>query len=154
MNKLTDEEIINALECCIKSTSRYDCEELQCPACEKKGCYFNRIIEDDYPQNLIEGLSIALLDLINRKKAESERLKKEAENYKHFYKYSAILLAQAYETAEDVSKNWETAKFKAVTDFAHKLKKFAYLDRDKNSVVSVLDINRLLKEKITSMEKR
>ena len=74
IEEMTDAEIIKALECCIHSASREDCEDLQCPACEKQGCYFNNISAEDYPEGLIEGMSVALIDLINRQQAEIKQL--------------------------------------------------------------------------------
>lgn len=74
IEEMTDAEIIKALECCIHSASREDCEDLQCPACEKQGCYFNNISAEDYPECLIEGMSVALIDLINRQQAEIKQL--------------------------------------------------------------------------------
>ena len=74
---MTDNDIKKALECCMKSTSRRDCEELHCPAHEKRGCYFDYMTVEDYPVSLINGISIFLLDLINRQQAEIERLERE-----------------------------------------------------------------------------
>ena len=51
---MTDNEIINALECCI------DCDCTDCPCNTREGCK-----DIDYE---------AMLDLINRQKAEIERL--------------------------------------------------------------------------------
>ena len=62
-NKLTDNEIIKALEVCSKYTGFKDCEK--CPL--KPNC----------DANVLETLS---LDLINRLQAENEKLNKENEN--------------------------------------------------------------------------
>lgn len=64
---MTDNEIIKALECCIEFTTKQDgfhyCED----------CHFNDDIHCD------ETLSKNALDLINRQRAEIERLKKAVE---------------------------------------------------------------------------
>ena len=54
---MTDNEIIKALECCI------DCDCTDCPCNTREGCK-----DIDYE---------AMLDLINRQKAEIEELKQE-----------------------------------------------------------------------------
>ena len=71
---MTDNEIIKALECCICSTSRNDCENLNCPACQEIGCYFMNRSTEYYPESLIQEIGKSVLDLINRQKAEIERL--------------------------------------------------------------------------------
>jgi hypothetical protein len=76
-NKVTDEQIIKALECCIESTSRNDCEDLKCPACDEIGCYFMNQSTEYYPESLIQEMGKAVLDLITRQKAEIERLQTE-----------------------------------------------------------------------------
>lgn len=77
---MTDEEIMKALECCICSTSRNDCEDLNCPACKEFGCDFMDRSTEDYPDSLIQEIGKSALDLINRQQAEIERLKKILEN--------------------------------------------------------------------------
>ena len=74
---MTDEQNIKALECCVRSTSRNDCEKLHCPACKEFGCYYMDISDrDDSYEALVEGLGKTALVLINRQKAEIERLQK------------------------------------------------------------------------------
>jgi hypothetical protein len=77
---MTDEQIKKALECCIESTSRNDCEDLQCPACDEIGCFFMNQSTEYYPESLIQEMGKAVLDLINRKDAEIERLKANNED--------------------------------------------------------------------------
>ena len=64
--KFTDEEIIKALKCCLKSKTNGDCATLNCPCFKDKMCIF---VDDDL------GLQNYALDLINRQKAEIEKLK-------------------------------------------------------------------------------
>ena len=60
--KFTDEDVIKALECCSEPSTK-TCKELQCPLNEK--CERN-----------LDSLERFALDLINRQKAEIERLQK------------------------------------------------------------------------------
>ena len=60
----TDEEIIRALECCIKTDHFGDCFWNDCPFVSEHGCKVGK--ETLYPY---------VLDLINRQKAEVESLK-------------------------------------------------------------------------------
>ena len=108
---MTDTEIKKALECCICSTSRNDCEDLNCPACKDIGCYFMDRSTEDYPESLIQEIGNSALDLINRKdaelqvcnealdnsmklntklQAEIERLKEENQNLKDQFCYLDI----------------------------------------------------------------
>jgi hypothetical protein len=61
---MIDNEIIKALECCIKSSHFGECFENKCPLVSEKGCMVGK--ETLYPY---------ALDLIKRQKAEIERLK-------------------------------------------------------------------------------
>ena len=80
--KLTDNEIIKALECCIKAEICDDCKTLGCPAYRKEGCYYLLRSDGDF---ISDELNKDALSLINRQKAEIERLKEnlniELENY-------------------------------------------------------------------------
>ena len=96
-NEMTDNEIINELECCICSTSRNDCENLNCPACQEIGCYFMDRSTEYYPESLIQEMGKSVLDLINRKDAEIERMNIElqsmrsaANSYKMHYEKAQI----------------------------------------------------------------
>lgn len=61
---MTDKDIIKALECCIKSSHFGECFDNKCPLVSEKGCEVGK--ETLYPY---------VFDLINRQKAEIERLK-------------------------------------------------------------------------------
>ena len=65
---MTDNEIIKALECCIKSSHFGECFENKCPLVSEQGCKVGK--ETLYPY---------ALDLINRLQAENERLKQNLE---------------------------------------------------------------------------
>ena len=62
--KFTDEEVVKGLECCVKSSHFGECFENKCPLVSKHGCKVGK--ETLYPY---------ALDLINRQKAEIQRLK-------------------------------------------------------------------------------
>ena len=66
--KLTDAEIIKALECCCEAELKEDCKKLKCPFFDNEN--YNCMNVDD---------EVAMyrhaLDLINRLQAENERLK-------------------------------------------------------------------------------
>lgn len=94
---MTDNEIIKALECCLKGCNAEGCED--CPLYEK--------VEDCEIE-----IPIIALDLINRQKSEIERLKAENEGYKH--------LDTILRTAID--KLTANIKSEAIREFAKKLK--------------------------------
>ena len=85
--KLTDDEIIKALECCYASTG--DCEN-NCPMCDLENC--NDVLMSGYVRDLIERLKIEIERLkgsvITNTIMESQRIKREAkaEAYKEFAK--------------------------------------------------------------------
>lgn len=84
--KLTDEEIIKALECCISTTTEEACA----------GCPFNKQKLCDKDQWALERYA---LDLINRQKAEIEKMKTAGQN---------ISLVHPYKTRSCVA--WQTIK--------------------------------------------
>ena len=73
---MTDNEIIKALECCIKAETWGDCEKMGCPASTKQGCHFYLRTDDDYENTIYIEIFKDALDLINRQKAEIEALKR------------------------------------------------------------------------------
>lgn len=108
--KFTDEEIIKTLEC-------HDADEKTCKGCELypefKCCYLTKTIT---------------LDLINRQKAEIERLETVAN--KNFNQWNMLAektkqhYANLYEEAKD------NLKAEAYKEFAKKLKEKMRLDED------------------------
>ncbi len=73
-NKMQDNEIIKALECCIKTESIGDCKKLKCPMYTKNGCaYFLGTDADDEHTICHEQFKYAL-DLINRQQQEIRQL--------------------------------------------------------------------------------
>ncbi|MBO7240213.1 MAG: hypothetical protein J6V23_07005 [Bacteroidaceae bacterium] len=96
---MTDNEIIKALECCQKAKLNIDCVDLKCPFATEYGCNIG-----------IENLRNDALDLINRQKAEIERLQNERiESIRE-------LTREVYDT--EIAE----AKFEAIKEFAERLK--------------------------------
>ena len=125
--RMTDNEIIKALECCMKD----DCEN--CP-------YFaNGLFECG------EHFNEDVLDLINRQKAEIERLKAECGNQSALWSkhYENI-----FETAKETVKA-EAVKAEAVKEFAERLKEMSeHFWEEKENFVSEDDIDNLVKEMV------
>lgn len=108
--KLTDEEIIKALECCAKSKTNVDCVTLNCPCFKDGMCIF---VDDDL------GLQNYALDLINRQKSEIERLK---ERPKCVYEYDGEVTEYCVQGPCQNFKTVEQIKAEAYKEFAEKLK--------------------------------
>lgn len=90
---MSEKDIIKALECCGVNQS---CEG--CPFKNKGFCV-----------GTVHALLTAAHDLVNRQKAEIERLEKENNQF------------------ADIGKMYSEIKSEAITDFAERLKKKAYL---------------------------
>ena len=69
------EQIIKALECCIKAETWGDCEDLGCPAHTKQGCYFYLRTDDDYENTIYIELCKDALSLIKELTEDNEYLK-------------------------------------------------------------------------------
>ena len=116
---MNDNEIIKALECCTVCSSIETCGEcpyVECPT--RKGCV-GEMVKD-------------ALDLINRQKAEIERLQNA---YKQCAWERDIFLDEL-----------KTAKSEAIKDFAERLKEEATVDDDSTWWVANIDIDNLVKE--------
>ena len=70
---MTDNAIIKALKCCKKAKMNQDCVVLKCPFSTEYGCNIG-----------LENLRNEALDLINRQKAEIERLQKNIDGLNIF----------------------------------------------------------------------
>ena len=119
---MTDNEIIKALKCC----NGWDSRCLNCPLiCEGVNCK--------------EKLNNYTLDLINRQKAEIERLKRDIAIHEHVHEESNA----AYQVLV------KQAKSEAIKEFAERLKKHSFVDNlslDGKETVYVDDIDKLVKE--------
>ena len=116
---MTDNEIIKALECC--------CANNNCDGCPLDYLTFS--------SECASKLAINSLDLINRQKAEIERLENE---YRWLDQESSILAADVTE----LSNQLKTAKAGAYKEFAERLKK----EKSLNWLISTEDVEDLLKE--------
>lgn len=132
--KLTDEEIIKALECCISTTTEEACA----------GCPFNKQKLCDKDQWALERYA---LDLINRQKAEIEKMK---ECPKCVYEYDGEVTEYCVQGPCPNFKTVEQIKTEAYKEFAARLKSYLLLN-EKGSTISVIsfeNIDNLLKEMV------
>ena len=139
--KYTDDEVIKALEICTKSKRWGDCEDMGCPAATKHGCYFYLRTAEDYEGVVQDELLKDALALINRQKAEIERLKKIGD-----YKTSEVLRHDA--SIRELHKQLETTKSEAIKEFAWRLKNrlTPYPEAPFCEMVGSLDIDALVEE--------
>ena len=140
---MTDNEIIKALECCVDWCGNVSCWD--CPL-KNTGCiHFDKLKET--------------LDLINRQKAENERLKslmpeKRCDNCIHEEKsLQASPCCECFNYRNFAPKNFlKLIKAEAIKEFAERLKEKSkqgkgYLGNVYHSV-DVAEIDNLLKEKV------
>lgn len=129
---MTDNEIIKALKCC------RDCKCKECP------CYKN--IEGEMRCTEIDEEEI--LELINRQKAEIERL--EAEIGKQYEQAEADILGNMADGGTSCHWCIEQHEAKAIKEFAERLTDKADLIKvnafDSKWAISQDDINNLVKE--------
>ena len=112
---MTDNEIVKALECCVWTRSLSDCLKSGCPARKREGCSYFLRTDDVFEGVIFVELIKDAIDLINRQKAEIERLKEnlniELKNYATEYDYK-IKAEAVKEFAENAVKRVEKAKLK------------------------------------------
>lgn len=129
MSKMTDEQIIKALECCIKPTS--DCDN--CPL----------YIRGD--GDCIDKAKQGALDIINRQQAEIERLQKDLN-------YAKNIITWDGETP--LCKWEEEIKSEAIKEFADKLKAdinktwYYELENDTHNARALKRVDELVKEMV------
>ena len=133
---MTDNEIIKVLK-----------NELECVKRQFGGMCDNKRDCGKCDLALSDGVVISayekVLDLINRQKAEIERLKKENEKQKAMLEaIDNEMLPLPFET--DFDKAIKTAKSETIKEFAEQLKKRFYL-LDGRCVIDIPQINNLLK---------
>jgi hypothetical protein len=112
---MTDDEIIKALECCMKTEFITDCAK-----CE--------MLAFDCKDTLIENA----LNLINRQKAEIERLNIEFQSMRS--------------AANSYKIHLETAKSEAIKEFAERLKEHRYGELNNCISFSIGYLDNLVKE--------
>ena len=149
--KLTDNEIIKALECCSKAANFNDCEKLQCPLYRE--CKIGH-------KSMEETIIPYALDLINRQKAEIERLTYELEcllchatgNKLSEHTYPLGTMENCVD--EYIDECCEEAKAEAYKEFAERLKaKSVSLYKNGEEIVSAIpitkeDVDNLVKEMV------
>ncbi len=144
--KLTDSEIVKALECCIKSSHFGECFDNKCPLVSEKGCKVGK--ETLYPY---------ALDLINRLQTRVEKAEKvehfadkiiatlQAEN-ERLSQFGGILL----HNGSELFKELQTAKTEAYKECIEKVKEKAYTYSDitgyQSTVVDVCEIDGVYEE--------
>ena len=140
--KLTDNEIIKALECCPRGIGM-KCEK--CPMFRTNDC--------------MSKLHVNTLDLINRQKAEIERLKCNEKLESVNITLNALIemknstINNLMKTVDMLETQLKTAKAEAVKEFAEKLKEFMHnkfkaLDEYEFEYISERDIDNLAKEMV------
>ena len=169
-HKFTDEELQKCIECCIKAKTWGDCEELCCPATQKHGCLFYLRSDEDYEGIIQTEMLKDALDLINRQKAEIERLEKETQKARRKALLEAkskfaghsdyhgdtilcklICMAEGKEVGVATPLDKSEIKAEVVKEFAERLKERAYTSSDWShgehpQVVECDDIDDLVKE--------
>ena len=133
-NKLTDKEIVKALECC---SIEHACGK--CPYARNKGC------------SCINGILKDALDLINRLQADNERFKKGLPMSASFLFEKAELDELLTRTVEAEASFKTKIKAEARKEFAERLKELMYQSSDWSHgehpfVVEESDIENLLIE--------
>lgn len=129
-HKFTDDEIIRALECCVSSTTNEACDG--CPLNTEEGC--------ETHSHLLESLA---LDLINRQKAEIERLISRVSVLAEIEKDYALKYGDDF----DVSIVKKQIKAEAIKEFAQRLKaEKAYSTERHENIVPVAVIDWIVKE--------
>ena len=139
MKKFTDEQIIKALEYCAKTEFISDCAK-----CE--------MFAFDCKDILIENA----LDLINRQKAEKERLEDENYTLKNKIEIRDNLIEQLgsdidikYNTIYTMREKLKNSKSEAIKEFAGRVKRYSFVDNlslDGKETVYVDDVDNLVKE--------
>lgn len=120
---MTDNEIIKALECCNKPLGENSCTE--CAFYHSGRCSHNMLK--------------AALDLINRQKAEIEKLKQENDFFRK------TITENAQRALEVTVEAIETAKSEAIKECVERLKKRFYLSAAR-CVMEVYHIDDIVKE--------
>ena len=116
---MTDEQIIKALECCATDKTD-DC--FQCP--------YDNIVYKPGNGGCVNRCRKDALDLINRKKAEIERLKKE----------NILLLKKK---CKDINTARKITKSEAIKEFAERLKEIIYTHENRVDVDGIVLLTRI-----------
>ena len=118
---MRDKEVIKALECCVDWCGNVSCWD--CPLKNTECIHFDKLKET--------------LDLINRQKAEIERLEKDSKRLK-----------KVEMQLDDAMKMYNVIKAEAYKEFAERLKENSIATFSWNGVVLVEEIDNLVKEMV------
>lgn len=133
-NRISDDEIISSLE--VIATTR-NCSECKIRNCNWGDCNCSQITAN------------AALDLINRQKAEIERLK---ECPKCIYEYDGKTTEYCVQGPCSNFKTAEQVRAEAIKEFAERLKEKALPKCDWDNCVDVDDIDNFVKEMVGDTE--
>lgn len=136
---MTSNEIIKALECCLKTNQAYKCRDCR---------YYNKTA------NCLSRLMTDTVDVINRQQAEIEQLKKistEADNFARTICDERTLKGKSVADFEDLQEYIEKQKSEAIKEFADilavKYKTTHYLPNDDDMImVAKSDMDILVNE--------
>lgn len=103
--ELKRDEIVKALECCIKAESWGDCEEMGCPAHTKQGCHFYLRTDDDYENTIYIELCKDALSLI-------KELTEERDGFENLIYTMSEIENRMSETIEELTEENEMLKLK------------------------------------------
>ena len=127
---MTDNEIIKFMQCVVGNDA--NCSE----------CEYQKVLP--FPSCRMMCAKNAL-DLINRQKAEIERLEKEAKDKERAYNDEFCSRKEWQTKCRELHKEKQITKSEAIKEFAEKLKKRFYLSAGR-CVVDVYHIDNLVKE--------
>lgn len=133
---MTDEQIIKALECC-STDDGDDCSR----------CPYGNIVYKSGNGGCVNRCRKDVLDLINRQKAEIERLEKAAGEKFNQWELLAEKTKQHYANLYKEAKN--SLKAEAIKEFAERLKNGTFLGKEKKSVehaIWIYEIDKIVEE--------
>ena len=148
---MTDNKIVKALECCSKAEIYDECKKMKCPLFLglSMGCKYvdkeNQLYSD-------------ALDLINRQKAEIERLEKieiEIDDFCRRLCRMRMLNGNAIASYQDLQNYIQEEKFEAIKEFMKrlKLKVNSYgFDGEHYEMVDVEDIDDTYEEMVSEQK--
>ena len=132
---MTEEQIIEAAGICKTG---------KCPGCPHR---------ELYSASCIDKLMEDVFALINRQKAEIERVEKEAKDKERAYNDEFCLRKEWQTKCRELLKDKQTTKFEAIKEFAERVKEKLQWDVEfDNKLVFESDIDNLVKE-MTEVQK-
>ena len=109
--ELNRDQIVKALECCLKTKTFGDCEALKCPAVSKQGCHFYLRTEEDHEHATCNEQIKTALALIKELTEENERLRVDND-----------LLKMPRATIFEIADAFERGRRKGKSDTVRKMK--------------------------------